>query len=452
MRFGWPRSLIARILLLEGVAILCAAILIPLLTGSVLQRTKAIYQEKLLVAQAQSIAAELTQARSDAGHLLLPPALEALYASTYDGRAFAIVAATGRAVAFSRHAGGVPWQAVPRSRTARSLWRAGYVIVSVPVRLSGATLWILVSQDETRPGAITDDITRAFLTRYLALLLPILLLLPVVNSVLIARLVRSVRQVSDRAAAIGPRSLHVRLADTGLPTEVRPLVDATNGLVERLEQSFAAQAEFVGNVVHELRTPLATLRVRLDAVADDTLRAALLAQADRMSHVVSQLRDLARLDSISDEDLVAVDLVALARDTLAQAAPMALASGHPVAFVAPDAPVRVRGNRVLLDIALTNLLSNAVRHTAAGTAIEVAVCANGALVVTDRGPGITVSDRSLLTQRFWRADHLRSDSAGIGLSLVQRIVDLHDGRIEIGDGADGGARFALLLPLMPASV
>lgn len=448
MRIGWPRSLIARILLLEGVAILCAAIVIPLLTGSVLHRTKAIYQQELLVAQAQSIAAELTPIASAAARVELPPALEALYASTYDGRAFAIVDGAGRMVARSRHADGVPWRAVPRARVVRASRQGDYVMVGVPIRVDDASLWVLVSQDETRPGAIADDITRAFLPRYVALLLPILLLLPLVNSVLIARLVRSVRQVSDSAAAIGPRSLHVRLADAGLPTEVRLLVDATNGLIERLEQSFTAQAEFVGNVVHELRTPLATLRVRLDAVADAGLRAALLAQADRMSHVVSQLRDLARLDSMSDDDLVTIDLVGLARDVLAEVAPTVLASGHPVALVAPETPVWVRGNRVLLDIALTNLLSNAARHTPPATSIEIAVGADGALVVTDQGPGITVTDRSLLTQRFWRADHLRSDSAGIGLSIVQRIVDLHDGRLEIGDGPGGGARFAIRLPLV----
>ncbi len=447
MRIGWPRSLITRILLLEGTAILFAIILIPLLTASVLHRTKAVYQEKLLLAQAQDLAAEVTSTASAPGRIVLPPALEALYAGTYDGRAFAIVTASGRALAFSPHAGGVPWGEAPRKRAPQSFKRGSYVLVSVPVRIADTALWILVSQDETRPGAITDDITRSFLTRYLALLLPILLLLPLVNSVLIALLVRTVRKVSDHAAAIGPRSLHVRLVDAGLPTEVRPLVDATNSLIERLEQSFAAQAEFVGNVVHELRTPLATLRIRLDAVPDDTLRTALLAQADRISHVVSQLHDLARADSMVADDLVAVDLVAIARDTLTEVAPMMLAGRHPLTLEVPDAPVWVRGNRLLLAITLSNFLSNAGRYTPDGTPIEIAVDAAGVLAVTDRGPGITVTDRSLLTQRFWRADHRRSDSAGIGLSIVQRIVMLHEGRLDITDGPDGGTRFAVVIPL-----
>ncbi|MET3826665.1 signal transduction histidine kinase [Sphingomonas sp. PvP055] len=446
MKIGWPRSLIARILLLEGGAILLVLVLIPLLTGSVLHRTKAVYQKELLVSQAQAIAAEVTVAASP-GRVLLPPALEALYAGTYDGRAFAILGASGRRVMASPHAGDVPWRVVPRGRAPQAVKRGSYVMVSVPVRVGATPLWILVSQDETRPGAITDDITRSFLTRYLAVLLPILLLLPLVNSVLIALLVRTVRTVSASAAAIGPRSLHVRLPDAGLPTEVRPLVEATNGLIERLEQSFAAQAEFVGNVVHELRTPLATLRIQLDSVGDDRLRTALLAQTDRVSHVVSQLHDLARADAILGEDLLAVDLVAVAHETLSEAAAKMLASQHPVTLDAPAEPVWVRGNRVLLTIALSNFLTNAVRHTPAGTSIEIAVDPAGALIVTDHGPGITVMDRSLLTQRFWRADHKRSDSAGIGLSIVQRIVDLHDGHLDIGDGPGGGARFAMVIPL-----
>ena len=447
MRIRWPRSLIARILLLEGAAILFAMVFIPLLTASVLQQTKAVYQERLLIAQAQDIAAEVTSTASAPGRVLLPPALEALYAGTYDGRAFAIVNAAGHAVAYSPHANGVPWDAVRRGRSEESFRRGSYVVVSVPARIADMTWWILVSQDETRPGAITDDITRGFLTRYLALLLPILLLLPLVNSVLIALLVRTVRKVSDHAAAIGPRSLHVRLADAGLPIEVRPLVHATNSLIERLEQSFSAQSEFVGNVVHELRTPLATLRIRLDAVSDDALRATLLAQVDRVSHVVSQLHDLARADVIEEEDLVAIDLVAVARDTLTDSAPMIAASGHPVTLDVPAAPVLVRGNRVLLSIALSNFISNAVRHTPTGTPIAIAVDPRGTVSVTDRGPGVTVMDRSLLTQRFWRADHRRSDSAGIGLSIVQRIVALHDGCLNISDGPVGGTRFAMVIPL-----
>jgi len=114
VRIRWPRSLIARILLLEGAAILFAMVFIPLLTASVLQQTKAVYQERLLIAQAQDIAAEVTSTASAPGRVLLPPALEALYAGTYDGRAFAIVNAAGHAVTYSPHANGVPWDAVRR--------------------------------------------------------------------------------------------------------------------------------------------------------------------------------------------------------------------------------------------------------------------------------------------------------------------------------------------------
>jgi signal transduction histidine kinase len=106
----------------------------------------------------------------------------------------------------------------------------------------------------------------------------------------------------------------------------------------------------------------------------------------------------------------------------------------------------VTGNAGLLTMALTNLIENALLHTPGGTAIEVALAPSGSVSVADDGPGIAQDDHGKLARRFWRADHRRSDGAGLGLSIVQRIVEVHRGRLETGASPLGGACFTLHLP------
>lgn len=445
---GWPRSLTRRILLVEFVAIGVAALLLPVLLIAVLNRTTARYQDRALFDQARTIALGLRQG-PDAG-LVAADAIQPAFASAYDGRAFVVVDAAGRALLASRYAGALHWQAAPRRSVPATFRASPFVAVSLPATVAGRRVWIVVSQDETRPGAILDDVRRAFPPSYLGVLLPVLLLLPVLNSLLIRRLVRSVQAVSAEAAAIDSRTLDTRLATRELPTEVAPLVHATNALLARLEASFAQQSQFVGNVVHELRTPLATLRLVTDAVEGDGSRARLIAQVDRLSHVVDQLRDLAILEAPDLPLHDRFDLAELARETLVALAGDALAHAHPVELIAPDDPVPVVGNRVLIGLALANLVTNAVRHTPAGTRVTVSVLAmvgeGGTLMVEDDGPGIAGWSPDDLTRRFWRADHARSDSAGLGLAIVHRICAVHAAGFGIGASAAGGASFAIRLP------
>ena len=353
--------------------------------------------------------------------------------------------ATGRAAIASRYADRVPWRQAPRPAIAQPFRTGNVVGASLPVRIGGAAFWVVVSQDETRPGAILDDVGRALLSRYTALLLPILLLLPIVNSLLIRRLVATVRTVSARATQIDARTLDIRLDEADLPSEVVPLVHATNALVARLEESFAQQTQFIANVVHELRTPLATLRIRLDGVSDDAARVAMTAQVDRLSHVVRQLSDLAALERVSDGAVERFDLVALAAETIAAVVEQEMARDHEIGLDAPGEAVPVTANRVLIGLALSNLITNAFRHTPPGTAVSVSVTPDGTIAVADNGPGITAHSPDQLTRRFWRADHGRSDSAGLGLAIVDRVARVHGTALSIGNRPGGGAVFSIAL-------
>lgn len=443
MRGAWRRSLIGQILLVELAAIAVAALVLPSVTVSMLRQTMLVYQRNSLVEQAQDVARELSLGPDAQLRVALTPARAQLYATPYDGRAFAVIDRDGRLVARSRFAAGVPWDQAPRSQRPRSFRAGTFVGASLPVVVAGRHFWVLVSQDESGPGAILDDVVASFLWRYLALLVVVLLLLlPLVNSLLIHRVTLAVRRVSAQAAEIDAQRLDVRLDERGVPVEVAPLVAATNALVARLAQSFRQQAEFIANVVHELRTPLATLRMRADAVADAPARAALTAQVERISHVVAQLQDLASLDEPDQAALAPIDLGEVARIVVGDRAPAILAAGDTVALDAPTVPVRVCGNATLAEMAIGNLVGNAAKHTPPGTVILVTVRADGSVTVADDGPGIAGAADEVV-QRFWRADHQRSDSAGLGLSIVARIMQVHGGTLEIGRAEAGGAAFTL---------
>lgn len=437
----WPRSLIARILIVELGAILIAALVLPALMVWQLHAQVNRYEVQTLTEQGREIGQGLA-VRGGIVRVGLKPDLAPTYASPYDGRAFVIVDAQRRIRTHSAFAAHVPWTEAPLGDRAQPFRVDAVIGVSQPVTLDRARLWVIVSQDETGRGAIIDDVARAFLTRYAPTLLLILLLLPLINSLLIRRLVVAVRGVSAQAGTIEAQTLDMRLAEAGLPLEVAPLAHATNALLLRLQQSFRQQAEFVANVAHELRTPLTTLKFEIEGVDDDALREQLGRTTDRLSHVIAQLQALAALE-LPAQSFTAFDAVELAREVVGELAPQILANGDRIELDAPDHPIELRANRTLIALALSNLLTNATRHTPAGTAITVRVDEDARFEVRDDGPGIAAADADRARQRYWRADTRRTDSAGLGLSIVSRIMEVHGGALEVESRPGEGARFGL---------
>ncbi len=426
-------------------AIIIVAILLPTTMVWLLDRQMNHYQVRTLTEQAHGISRGIS-VRNGQRVVHLDPDLAQTYATAYDGRAYVVADSAGRSVAQSAFARLVPWRQAPRLGRLQAFRVGAIVGVSEPVGTGNARSWVIVTQDETGRGAIVDDVVRAFVTLYGPILLLILLLLPLLNSLLIRRLVIEVRSVSAQAGTIGPKTLDVRLEEAGLPLEVAPLAKATNALLVRLQQSFQQQSEFVANVAHELRTPLTTLKFELEAVDDATVRNNLRRTADRLGHVIAQLQALAALE-VTPRSFISFDAVALAREVIGELAPQILAKGDDIELDAPDHPVLVRADRTLIALALSNLVSNATRHTPAGTAIRVRLTDRGVLQVTDNGPGIACSDPERAKIRYWRADDRRSDSAGLGLSIVTRIIKVHDGDLGVESAIGGGASFTLMLPL-----
>ncbi|WP_018152428.1 ATP-binding protein [Leeia oryzae] len=241
------------------------------------------------------------------------------------------------------------------------------------------------------------------------------------------------------------------------PEEVKPLLLELNDLLERLNHAFTQERRFTADAAHELRTPLAALRVQAELASqasDPQARAHALAQlvdgAARTTHLLEQLLWLARLDHGQTlENAAQIDLVQLAQQTLANEAGRALAHNQNLELLT-DHPVRVKGDAALLGLLLRNLVDNALRYTQEGGSCMVRCDEDDTavhLIVEDDGPGIPEADMSRVMDRFYRIPGTGKEGSGLGLSLVAEIVRLHGGTMQLSQGQNQcGLRVTVHLP------
>ncbi len=282
----------------------------------------------------------------------------------------------------------------------------------------------------------------------LAALLPILLLVPllaVVIALVLRALLQPVRELSASVArrdAFAAEPLHLR----GLPSEVVPLVEEINKLLERQHEASQRERDFIADAAHALRTPLAALQLQadvLDGSPDPAERAARLADLragiQRAARLSAQLLALARTDSSAPIEIAAVDLDAALGEAHALYAPAANLAAIELAIDARSHAQVSADQRGLLLI-VGNLLDNALRYTPAHGRIELlAKCSGGTATVEvrDQGPGIVESELQGVFERFRRrADDARAGS-GLGLATVQSLVRQLGGTVSLHNRADG---------------
>jgi signal transduction histidine kinase len=439
-------SILSRILWLHVVALAAAAIAMPLATYLLLETTANGFENQTLRAHAESLAAYLAPEPGGQFRLDLPSDLRTFYLHGFDGFAYSIVDRSNRVLFSSLRGGGqLPGGMEAGDATSYFQRRSGrsiYYGASFPVTRGGETVRIQVGQDLEHPDVIVDDIVAGYLAHVAWFTIPIMLLLLVIDILIVRRALRPVTRASDMARAIDPGRIDLRLPESGVPAEIRPLVVAINQALDRLEEGFRAQRDFTADAAHELRTPLAVLRARIDTLPDSNTAASLRADLENMTHVVNQLLAVAELEANTAGAMETVDLHDICSDVAAGLAPIAIAQKKDIALTGCDTPVLVRGNAPMLHRAIRNLAENALRHTPEGTSVEIGVSRDGAVSVCDEGPGVAPSERELIFHRFWRRDRSR---AGLGLAIVSRIVEAHAGRIEVTNRASGGAMFSIRL-------
>lgn len=267
------------------------------------------------------------------------------------------------------------------------------------------------------------------------------LLAGVATPLIVRRSLAGLRRASDQAASIDIDSRGERLPEDDVPREIQPLVRAVNGALERLDDGYERQKRFLLAAAHELRTPVAILQTRLEGL-DHPARTRLVADVGRVGMLAEQLLDLQRVEQVVAGP---VDLTAMARDVVADLAPLAVASGHDLSVAAPG-PVWAQGDVGALERVLINLIRNALEHSRNGGEIRVEVGADGRIDVSDDGPGIPASERERIFEPFHKG-RLATQGAGLGLSLVREIVDRHGGETWAAESRPGGARVGFRIPL-----
>lgn len=260
------------------------------------------------------------------------------------------------------------------------------------------------------------------------------------------RVIAPIWRASAHAREIGPQSPGVRISLEDIPAEVAPLVRAANGALDRLERALDAQRRFAGDAAHELLTPLAVLTANLDTLEDRRTVASLRQDVEEVTDVVTQLLRLAELEGLGKPPAEPVDVHALAAESVARMAPLAVKQGRAIALTGVENPVMVMCESRGFTGALRNLIKNAIACTAPGTTVEVDIGEDGTVKVIDRGPGVPPAEREAIFQRFHRGHNASGPGAGLGLSIVKRFVENYDGTIEVGDAPGGGAVFMLRLP------
>lgn len=276
----------------------------------------------------------------------------------------------------------------------------------------------------------------------LLLALPLLALLVWIG---VRQGLRPLARLSEAIAARDAANLEP-IPPRQVPVEAQPLVSALNRLLERLARSLDKERAFTADAAHELRTPLAAIKVQAEvalAAQDEATRRhaieQVIAGVNRTTHLAQQLLLLARVEHVDAQMRQAVDLGSLAADGVAQRADEAMRKEIAIELAAEPGCV-LQGDPATLAILLDNLLDNAIKYGGSGGHILVSVRHAPAallLAVADDGAGVAAVDRARLRDRFFRVERQSAAGSGLGLSIAGKIAAAHGGTLDIDTGLGG---------------
>jgi two-component system OmpR family sensor kinase len=477
---GWHRSISLRTRLLIGLIALTTVFLVVMGVASTVVLGK-LEQDEL------DSSVKLVIRQSASQIVRSPDGFAGAYASLSTGARAQLTPDSPAGEELSQYAGTLAEESRPQARVTLkalasqgqpgTLSLPGYPALRVAWRLVAVTPKTAAIQSPLSPGynvvlvgQSTSDIGSHVRGLVLAELITggaLLALLAVCGNWLIGRGLAPLEGMARKADLITSNGdLAARMPDPGDRRETGRLAGAINTMLDRIQQTFGALLhseqkvrQFAADASHELRTPLTTIRgyaelYRQGALGPGELPNAMRRieqEADRMSMLVAELLELARLDRMSSLDLTETDLAALARDAVADAR-----------AVEPDRPVTAQAPSSLLVIAdeprvrqvLANLLGNVRAHTPPGTpaAVRLYPHRGGAMLeVADAGPGMSEQEAARAFDRFYRGSRGSEASAdavgsGLGLSIVQAIAAAHGGDVAVQTAAGQGTTFRLWLP------
>lgn len=316
------------------------------------------------------------------------------------------------------------------------------VLTVLPTSTGAHTFMTAVEQTRSRATSLNAAVFNEFVTDGGWLGIPFVFAILCISAYTVRKSLAPLDQLSARAKTIDPGNSTVRLPDTDVPKEIRPLVQAVNSALDKLDEALGKQREFTANAAHQLRTPLTVLTVNIDLMSDKAIAAKLRPDVDLITRIVTQLLTVARLESLSIRLDQKVDLCSCAQAAAQNLGPVAISTGKSLEVEEPDSPMFVSGSRSVIMAAIRNLIENALHHSPIGGTVRVRVTADHSIEVLDSGPGVPTDLRDKIFERFWQGERSQR-GAGLGLAIVRQIMLALGGSVSVANSPSGGAIFAL---------
>ncbi len=326
--------------------------------------------------------------------------------------------------------------------------RVAYTWLEVDLPNTGLLLVQVAETREKRKTLATEIVKGVMVPQFVTLPLAVLLVW-----LALVRGIKPLAQLERRIRARKPDDMSP-LDESAVPEEVAPLVSSINDLLSRLKVSLTTQKRFLADAAHQLKTPLAGLRMQADLAQRETDAAELkksLKQIGRASiratHTVNQLLALARAETTGRSlAQLPVDVVSVVSEAIQDSVPRTLEKHIDLGYEGPpegEAASRVHGNATLLKELVRNLLDNAINYTPANGQVTARLLTDRfsgvvVLLVEDTGPGIPEAERELVFQPFYRALGTNVDGSGLGLAIVQEIAQQHGATISIDNSSRPG--------------
>jgi two-component system sensor histidine kinase TctE len=330
--------------------------------------------------------------------------------------------------------------------------RVAYLWLEGPSRKDSQPILIQVSETLEKRTRLANEIIKG-------VILPQFVVLPIAVLLVWFGLTRGIAPVEDLSVKLRARRENdfspINLRDA--PEEMHVLVSSFNELLERLEKNVAAQRRFVADAAHQLKTPLAGLRMQAELALREASREDIersLKQIARGSQqatrLANQLLSLARAENhaLAQAPFSLVDLVSTARQVTTEWVPEALARGHDLGFESAVEALSIKGNATLLGELLKNLIDNALRYTPAPGHITVRIAQTPEiyLEVEDSGPGVAASERERVFERFYRIPEATSEGTGLGLAIVREIASQHGAAVSMHSAPAQGLIVRVVFP------
>lgn len=308
-------------------------------------------------------------------------------------------------------------------------------VVTKALAHDGHAYFVQVAISDRAAALFSGAIVGPLLQNALVIAVVSLLLFALGVHATLRHLLLPLRRASDVAARIDPRNLAARLSETTMPREMRPLIRAFNQALDRLQQGYRVQQEFLASAAHELKTPLALIRgqVELSQSAD---REQLLDDIDRMARQVHQLLHLAEVSESGNYEMAETEVNAVAVEAMTFLQRLAQRGDVHLDLQVAEVPTLRRADRAAVFVLLKNLIENAIQHSPGGAVVTVDVRESG-VSVRDEGEGVPPEHLPELFKRFWRGAARRETGAGLGLAICQEIASAHGWSLVARNGPIG---------------